>query len=296
MRRSVFLAGLVLAVSACTGARGVAPHDLPTAIDPIETSGVTVLGPVSKPRLVLVADPVAVPSTTTSTAVVLQTVPLEGVDPTTTTSSSSTTTTTVALAPVEAGFSTEPAPGTVALTFDDGPFDGWTDTILDVLDAHAVTATFFISTYRLPTVAHLIPVIVERGHSVQTHGDRHDNLTQKTEEEIRADIATSIDKLVAAGAPRPTCFRPPYGATNEVVNRVAAEFDLQVIGWTLNSLDYSLQDEQGVTDTVLTYVTDGDNILMHDQWAPIWEPALPVVINEIRNRGLDFSPICLPSA
>ncbi len=181
----------------------------------------------------------------------------------------------------------------MALTFDDGPFDGWTDSILDALDSRGVKATFFISTYRLPAIGHLIPEIVARGHSVQTHGNHHDDLTLKTEEEMRADITLSIDKLVAAGAPKPTCLRPPYGHTSETLNGVAAELGLEVIGWSLNSLDYSLQDDR-VIDTILNNVQPGDNVLMHDLWAPVWETALPVVIDGIAARGIGFSTICGP--
>jgi len=37
----------------------------------------------------------------------------------------------------------------------------------------------------------------------------------------------------------------------------------------------------------------GDTVLMHDQWAPIWETALPVVIAGLRDRGIGFSSICV---
>jgi peptidoglycan/xylan/chitin deacetylase (PgdA/CDA1 family) len=188
---------------------------------------------------------------------------------------------------------TEPAAGAVALTFDDGPFDGYTDEILEILAAQRVTATFFISTYRLPQVAHLIPELVAAGHSVQSHSDHHDDLTEMSAEEIRAELSTSIDKLVDAGAPRPTCLRPPYGATNDLVNRVAGELGLEVVGWTLNTLDYSLQDAERVIETTLEHIHEGDTVLMHDQWAPIWETALPVVITALVNRGIGFSSICV---
>lgn len=278
----------MLVLGACAGARGIEPVP-PGPAGTAPSSGATVvLGPIATPRLVLTTDPVAVPRTTTTVSV--PSVP-PGVDPSTTTTS---TTTTVAAPPVpENRVSSIPAEGTVVLTFDDGPFDGWTDTILDALASRGVTATFFISTYRLPAIDHLIPEIVARGHSVQTHGNHHDDLTLKTEEEVRLDITTSIDKLVAAGAPKPTCFRPPYGMTSETVNGVAAELGLEVIGWSLNSLDYSLQDDR-VIDTILNNVRPGDNVLMHDQWAPVWETALPVVIDGIIARGIGFSTICGP--
>jgi peptidoglycan-N-acetylglucosamine deacetylase len=289
MRRSAALAGLVLALSACSGSNGIQPEYIPELLDPADAPNATILGPVAVPRIEISGDPVAVPSTTTTIAP--DQIPIEAVDP-----DPVTTTTTAAAAvaptpPIEVSANPLPLEGTVALTFDDGPFDGWTDAILDVLAAENVQATFFISTYRLPQIGHLIPDIMAAGHSVQSHSDHHEDLTLMSEEDIRTELARSIDKLVDAGAPRPTCVRPPYGATNEIVNRIAADLGLQVVGWTLNSLDYSLKDDR-VIDTTLGNVQPGDNVLMHDQWAPVWETALPVVIRGIRDKGIGFSTIC----
>jgi len=282
MRRTVLLVLLVVLLGACSGGLSIKPtsRSVPTEPPP----SITILGPIATPRLELTTDPVAVPSTTTlpaesDSSIPSMTVPTsEGPFP---------------ARPTVIPRGVEPADGMVALTFDDGPFDGWTDTILEVLAAEEVTATFFISTYRLPRVAHLIPQMVAAGHSVQSHSDHHDDLTEMSEEEIRTELSTSIDKLVDAGAPRPTCVRPPYGASNEVVSRVAGELGLEVVGWTLNTLDYSLQDVDRVIDTTLTHIHPGDTVLMHDQWAPIWETALPVVINGLDDRGIGFSAICV---
>ncbi len=282
MRRIVFLVLLVVLLGACSGGLGIEPtsRSVPVA----SQSSITILGPTATPRLELTEEPVAVPSTislpTTS-------------DDTTPTATAPVTEGPFPARPTVIPRGTEPAEGTVALTFDDGPFDGYTDTILEALAAQRVTATFFISTYRLPRVAHLIPEMVAAGHSVQSHSDHHDDLTEMSEEEIRIELSTSIDKLVDAGAPRPTCVRPPYGATSDLVNRVAGELGLEVVGWTLNTLDYSLQDAERVIDTTLEHIHQGDTVLMHDQWAPIWETALPVVITALDARGVGFSPICV---
>ena len=282
MKRSVALAGLLLTLSACSISNGIQAEYVPELLDPADAPNATILGPVATPRIEISANPVAVPST--STTIVPDAIPVDSVDP-------APVTTAAPTPPVEGSASPLPVEGTVALTFDDGPFDGWTDAILEVLAAEGVQATFFISTYRLPQVGHLIPEIMAAGHSVQSHSDHHEDLTLMSEEDIRTELARSIDKLVDAGAPRPTCVRPPYGATNEIVNRIASDLGLQVVGWSLNSLDYSLKDNR-VIDTTLNHIQPGDNVLMHDQWAPVWETALPVVISGIRNKGIGFSTIC----
>jgi peptidoglycan/xylan/chitin deacetylase (PgdA/CDA1 family) len=205
---------------------------------------------------------------------------------------------TPAAPPVQTGaaiIGIDPPPGTLALTFDDGPFVGWTEEILSLLDDHDVTATFFISTYLLPGNEYLISQIVAAGHSVQTHGDQHIDPTTRTADEVRIDLQTSIDKIVAAGAPRPVCFRPPFGMTGLVVESVAAELGLTVLTWNLNSLDYSFQEPTGVINRVLDQAGAGSVVLMHDQWAPIHRTTLAAIIPELRARGLEFSPLCTTS-
>ena len=283
MRRTVLPVLVVVLTNACSSGLGIEPTSR-SVVTAAPSPSITILGPTAAPRLGLTEEPVAVPNTIALPATS---------DPTTPTATPPKEEGTFPARATVIPRGTEPEPGTVTLTFDDGPFDEWTEIILEVLAAHGVTATFFISTYRLPQVAHLIPEMVAAGHSVQSHSDHHDDLTEMSEEKIRTELSTSIDKLVEAGAPRPTCLRPPYGATSDLVNRVAGELGLEVVGWSLNTLDYSLQDADRVIDTTLTHIHQGDTVLMHDQWAPIWETALPVVITALDARGVGFSPICV---
>ncbi len=79
-----------------------------------------------------------------------------------------------ALLPGRAAFAThdvpiEPGPGTVALTFDDGPHPRWTPIVLAVLDKYDVRATFFVVGFRVERHPELVRAMMEAGHSVQNH-------------------------------------------------------------------------------------------------------------------------------
>ena len=60
-------------------------------------------------------------------------------------------------------------PRNVALTFDDGPSPRWTTQVLDILEAHRVRATFFVT----GTCARAYPALVRRavaeGHAIGNH-------------------------------------------------------------------------------------------------------------------------------
>ena len=65
----------------------------------------------------------------------------------------------------------EPAPGTIFLTFDDGPCEN-TDEVLEILDKYGVKATFFIvasQTKYLDKLQH----ILDHGHTVGIHAHYH---------------------------------------------------------------------------------------------------------------------------
>ncbi len=193
---------------------------------------------------------------------------------------------------------TNPTPGAIALTFDDGPFEEWTSVILEILARYDVKATFFISAYRLAIRAEIFEIveeIVAAGHSVQSHGYGHIWLPARARDKIREELQMSIDLIVAAGAPRPTCFRPPYGGTNDVVVSVAEELGLEVVLWTVDSADTVLQQSTGVIRWLLAHAGAGDIVLMHDQWAPVHRTALPVVIESLLEQGVEFESICAPA-
>jgi len=61
----------------------------------------------------------------------------------------------------------------VALTFDDGPDPQWTPQVLDLLEAHGATASFFPIGERVVRHPALAREILRRGHSLENHTHRH---------------------------------------------------------------------------------------------------------------------------
>lgn len=199
---------------------------------------------------------------------------------------------TVGLAGEDRPVRTEPRPGRVALTFDDGPDARWTQEVLDTLAAQGVHATFFVSGWRVERHPEVIAAIVAAGHSVQSHGFRHDDMTGWSVTAIKRDIEHSIEVIMAAGAPRPRCFRPPYGGVSRAVRTAAAELGLSVVMWDLDSADYALQNSGGVIEAVLTRIRVGDVVLMHDTWGSIHRRTLPVIVAAVEGDGMGFDVIC----
>jgi peptidoglycan-N-acetylglucosamine deacetylase len=126
----------------------------------------------------------------------------------------------------------------VWLTFDDGPHPERTETVLDVLKAYGISATFFV----LGTnVKRFGTAILERmgaeGHSIGNHSYSHPYLTSLTESEVRDEIKRT-EALVGHLPNAEKVFRPPYGASSQTVDGVVRELNYRRVLWNVDTRDW----------------------------------------------------------
>ncbi|MCE1173891.1 MAG: polysaccharide deacetylase family protein [Propionibacteriales bacterium] len=171
----------------------------------------------------------------------------------------------------------------VALTFDDGPVAG-TATLLDVLKSKGVHATFFVVGKNAAVNRSLIRRMVNEGHVVGNHTWSHKQLTRLTDSGIRAEITKASDAIVKGGAPTPTLLRPPYGATNATVSKVAASLGMAQIMWNVDPLDWKDRNSAKVTQRVLAATRPGSIVLSHDIH-PTTRAAYAAIIDGLRAKG-----------
>src|SRR5581483_10995404 len=96
----------------------------------------------------------------------------------------------------------------VALTFDDGPSPASTPRTLDLLDELGMRATFFVLGELAEAHADLVAEIRRRGHTVGSHGYRHEHHLLRGPGWIRKDTAAAVTAVAATGVP-PRWYRPP---------------------------------------------------------------------------------------
>lgn len=199
------------------------------------------------------------------------------------------------LPPAEAAeppVSITPRGGRVALTFDDGPHPRWTPVILDILDGYGVKATFFVQGWKVDAHPGLAREIVARGHSLQSHTYGHENLPRLGDGWVTWSLLEANRAIAEASGAAPTCLRPPYGATSPRVDRLSRAAGLEPVGWDVNTRDYA-HGSAAAAIAAATAAEPGDVILMHDTLGPIWEAALPVVIEHFQERGIGFDTLCI---
>src|SRR5690348_3178119 len=102
-------------------------------------------------------------------------------------------------------------PRTVALTFDDGPNPAVTPDLLDLLDRHAIRATFFLIGAHVRAYPDLAREVVRRGHTIGNHTDTHPALPLLSGRKISQELDRCDEAIRSATDVVPRWMRPPYG-------------------------------------------------------------------------------------
>jgi peptidoglycan-N-acetylglucosamine deacetylase len=185
-----------------------------------------------------------------------------------------------------------PRAGRVALTFDDGPHPHWTPRLLDLLDRHAVRATFFVVGAYADLYPDIIGDMARRGHSVQNHTWSHASLTSLRSDAAGRQLTRASASIARHTHIEPTCMRPPFMHIDARIRGVAANAGLDVVLWDRDPQEWRTLSVATTVDYLVNRTADGDIILLHDSVGWVVLPVLERVIPALRARGLDFDPIC----
>jgi len=191
------------------------------------------------------------------------------------------------------------ASGDIALTFDDGPDPDTTPAVLDLLDNHGVSASFFCVAERARRHPNLTREIAARGHRVENHSDRHRNgFALQGPRAIRDEIRRAQDTLADLSGRAPRFFRAPFGIRNPWIAPVLRQLDLRLVSWTRRGYDGVLGDPERVLALLLRGFGAGDIVLLHDGYGPrdtrgrpVVLSVLPQLLEEIAVRRLRVAPL-----
>jgi peptidoglycan-N-acetylglucosamine deacetylase len=174
----------------------------------------------------------------------------------------------------------------VAISFDDGPVQGKTDKILDILKQFDVTAAFFCIGNRVAANSALTKRITEEGHLIGNHSYYHRaTFDLQSSTMIGKELSDTDIEIHKATGLRPRLFRPPYGVTNPMVAKAVRRRNYKVIGWTIRSFDTVISDPDKLFRRVTEPLKNGDIILFHDHCDSTLS-ILPNVLEHIHKSGL----------
>jgi peptidoglycan/xylan/chitin deacetylase (PgdA/CDA1 family) len=191
---------------------------------------------------------------------------------------------------VGAGIRHTPQPGTIALTFDDGPSPATTPRLLDLLDRHGARATFFVLGVRARAYPDLVREIAARGHALGNHTDTHLRLTWRSQRTVERELRGCQMAILDAAGSAPAIHRPPFGYPRPGLAAIAARLGMpHVVMWSVMTRDWT--GAPATIDRRLAHVGDRDIVVMHDgdhrdpaanreallhalaEWLPRWQDA-----------------------
>jgi peptidoglycan/xylan/chitin deacetylase (PgdA/CDA1 family) len=161
-------------------------------------------------------------------------------------------------------------PTQIALTYDDGPNDRWTEPLLDLLARRNIRATFFL----IGRYARQYPAIVRQvhaaGHLVGSHTLTHRKLMYAGQREMRAEIAHGVAAIEDALGHSVRYFRPPFGSRRPVLFQILRDLGQLPVMWNVSSHDWDAPSPESILTRIRTGLARnrqrgrGSNILLHD--------------------------------
>jgi peptidoglycan/xylan/chitin deacetylase (PgdA/CDA1 family) len=185
-------------------------------------------------------------------------------------------------------------PGTIALTFDDGPNPVYTRQILAILKENNIKATFFVVGANAKKYPDVIKEIHAQGHVIASHSQTHPMLTKISHAQLENEISEPqviVNNIIGE---KPKCLRYPFGASNEYVRTAIRAHGIMPVSMGFNSFDYERPGTQKIVSQVLNNIYSKQVILLHDGYDKREETvaALPIIIEGVKKKGLGFSTIC----
>lgn len=190
----------------------------------------------------------------------------------------------------------------VAITVDDGPDPEVTPQVLSQLAERGARATFFCVGARVERYPDLAREIVDRGHDIENHSQRHrHDFSLMGPKSMSAEISQAQDSIFRVTGSRPRFFRAPAGLRNPFLDPILTRLQLRLASWTRRGFDTVRGDSAAVYRRLAQPLRGGDILLLHDGNAarsrngkPVILEVLPRLLDTLAERNL--RPVTLRSA
>lgn len=153
--------------------------------------------------------------------------------------------------------------GAAAITFDDGP-GAHTARLLNALKQYDAKATFFVVGNRVANNKSLIQRMINEGHEVGNHSYSHRDLRKLSDANVINQLRNTNNAIAAITGMNPKVMRPPYGAFDRRVTRLAKQEGLALVLWTPSPQDWKYKDSDYVYNYIINNVKPGSTLLLHD--------------------------------
>jgi peptidoglycan/xylan/chitin deacetylase (PgdA/CDA1 family) len=178
-------------------------------------------------------------------------------------------------------------PGSIYLTFDDGPIPIVTPFVLNILKQYNAKATFFCIGDNVRKHPDIFEQVKNEGHAIGNHTYNHLK-GWATDDQTYLENFEQADKLLNT-----KLFRPPYGRMKRSQAKLlqGAKPGFEIIMWSVLSGDFDLNlTPEKCLGNVLENTRPGDIVLFHDSLKARerMEYALPRAMEVWAKEGFEF--------
>jgi len=151
----------------------------------------------------------------------------------------------------------------IVLTYDDGPGNRLTRSVVELLETYDARATFFLLGRRIDGGRETVELAHRAGHDLGVHTFDHGHAWKLTSRAAIEDIDRGYE-AAAAWVPPDGLFRPPHGKVSLATWRAVRNRGARICWWTSDSGDTwpTLPPFERSSELVLR--AGGGVVLMHD--------------------------------
>lgn len=171
----------------------------------------------------------------------------------------------------------------IALTFDDGP-SMYTEEFINTLVNHDASGTFFMLGDKIDHNPELVKRMVEENLEIANHSWDHQDTASNDANFIKQEIYDTQDALFRLTGKDAKQFRPPYGSHNALTDEIAAQGDIGIALWTVDTEDWRNRDTSITLERARVGKYDGAIILFHDLYPTSLE-AIKILVPELKAAG-----------
>ncbi|KAI8941905.1 hypothetical protein NX059_000019 [Plenodomus lindquistii] len=189
-------------------------------------------------------------------------------------------------------------PGTIALTYDDGPQKKFTEHIMDQFKSYGAKATFYVTGNNINKgqidieFSDTIKRMISEGHQVASHTWTHLDLSNITSEDRKNQIIMNEMAIRNIIGKIPTYLRPPYSSCTEKsgCQRDVADLGYHITNFNVDTDDYhqyTPEHIQTAKDNFFGIITKNDANPKNNQWLSIGHDILEQTANNLTGYMLE---------
>lgn len=180
------------------------------------------------------------------------------------------------------------ASGNVYMTFDDGPNNATSQTLINNLKNNGCyQATFFVWGSKISSNTSAWSAYVNSGFSLQNHSWSHAYMNSWNYQQVYNDFQACNQAIQNAGKARPTKVRLPYLYSNNTITSACSALGLSIVTPTVYTNDYNGASTQDIINSCNS-LKAGGNPLLHDSYQNTIN-AIPTIVKNLKNQGYGFA-------